>query len=224
MAKQLKEYEFAVIATDTVIFTIKNEELNVLLIKMKKNLFQGLWAIPGGLVKPNESVDSSAKRNLFEKTRMKDVYLEQLYTFGKINRDPSGRVVAVAYFALIPASDARLKTLKDSDDTDWFPVNRLPKLAYDHDEIVNFAVERLKSKLAYTNIAYGLLPEEFTLSDLQKIYEIILDRKMDKRNFRKKILSLNLLSKTGNKTQGKAHRPANLYRFREKSPKVTQIL
>ena len=224
MVKPLKKYEFAVIATDTVIFTIKDDELNVLLIKMKKKLFQGLWAIPGGLVKPNESVDSSAKRNLFEKTRMKDVYLEQLYTFGKINRDPSGRVVAVAYFALIPASDIRLKTLKDSDDTDWFPVNLLPELAYDHDKIVNFAVERLKSKLAYTNIAYGLLPEEFTLSELQKIYEIILDRKMDKRNFRKKILSLKLLSRTGNKTQGKAHRPANLYRFREKSPRVTQIL
>ena len=224
MVELQKKYEFAVIATDIVIFTIKDEELNVLLVKVKKDLLRGLWAVPGGLVKPNESVDASAKRNLFEKTKMKDVYLEQLYTFGGIGRDPHGRVVSVAYFALIPAGDPRLKTSKFHEDVDWFAVNHLPGLAYDHDEVIRFAVDRLRGKLAYTNIAYSLLPEEFTLSELQRIYEIILYEKLDKRNFRKKILSLKLLIKTDKKTSGKAHRPASLYRFRQRRPRVIQIL
>ena len=221
MSKTQTEFKFAVIATDIAILTIKDEELNVLLVKMKKDIFKGSWALPGGLVKPDESVDSSAKRNLFEKTKMRNVYLEQLYTFGEINRDPSGRVVSVAYFALIPASDINLIML---EDTYWFPIDRLPKLAYDHGEIIDTAVNRLRSKLSYTNISYGLLPEEFALSDLQKTYEIILGRNLDKRNFRKKITSLNLLKKTGNKTSGKAHRPAYLYRFVDRSPRVAQIM
>jgi 8-oxo-dGTP diphosphatase len=152
---------------------------------------------------------------------MKDVYLEQLYTFGKTDRDPSGRVVSVAYLALIPASEMDLMMVAD---TGWFPINRLPKLAYDHAEIIDVAVDRLRAKLTYTNISYGLLPEAFTLNDLQKTYEIILGKKLDKRNFRKKITSLNVLQQTGNKTFGKAHRPANLYRFTERTPRVAQIL
>ena len=224
MVKKQKRYKFTVIATDIAIFTIKDQELNVLLIKMKKEYFRGLWAVPGGLVKPTESVDSSAKRNLFEKTKMKDVYLEQLYTFGSVDRDPYGKVVSVAHFALIPDSGIKLKTSKDYDDIDWFSINRLPKLAYDHDEIIHFAVDRLRGKLTYTNIVYSLLPEEFTLSELQRIYEIILSKKLDKRNFRKKIISLKFVSKTDKKTFGKAHRPANLYRFTQRSPRIIQIL
>ncbi|MBW1849126.1 MAG: NUDIX hydrolase [Deltaproteobacteria bacterium] len=223
MEKNDKQHKFAVIATDIVIFTIKNRELCVLLIKMGKEPFKGLWAVPGGLVKSNETVDSSAKRNLFKIVKKKDVFLEQLYTFGKIDRDPSGRVVSVAYFALLHDPDIFIKASNDNESIYWFPVNSLPKLAYDHKEIIHFAVERLRAKLTYTNIMFSLLPKEFTLSELQKKYEIILCEKLDKRNFRKKIMALNLVKKTDKRTSGKAHRPAHLYQFAQRSPKLIPL-
>ncbi|MCK4553424.1 NUDIX hydrolase [Candidatus Parcubacteria bacterium] len=219
-----KNFKHAVIAVDMVIFTIKDNELKVLMIKMKKKPFIGSWAVPGGLVKVNESVDGSAKKHLKNKTGVNDVYLEQLYTFGGIHRDPLGRVVSVAYFALIPGKGLKLHTTDEYDNVKWFSVNKLPKLAYDHKEIVKCAVSRLRSKLEYTNIVYSLLSDEFTLSDLQKTYEIILGKKLDKRNFRKKILSLNLIKKTSRKVIGEACRPAILYKFIKKSPQMVKIL
>jgi len=224
MPQTATKYKFAVIATDVVIFTIKNNKLQVLLIKMKKKPFTNQWACPGGLVKPNESVDSSAKRQLKTKTGVSDVYLEQLYTFGKINRDPFGRVVSVAYFALIPNAKLKLKTTKEYADVKWFQIDKLSKLAYDHTEIVKTAVERLKAKLTYTNIVYGLLSKEFTLTELQQVYEIILKKNIDKRNFRKKILSLRLVKKTNKQKSGEANRPADLYTFIKKSPQIIEIL
>lgn len=224
MTNVAKKYKFAVIATDIAIFTVQEGQLKVLLIRMKKAPFRGKWASPGGLVRPDESVDQAAKRHLVAKTGVRNVYLEQLYTFGKVHRDPFGRVVSVAYFALIPSAGIRLKTTQDYGDVAWFPVRKLPKLAYDHVEIVRHALARLQAKLEYTNIAYSLLLNEFTLTDLQQIYEIILDKKFDKRNFRKKILSLHLLKTLGKKRRGSANRPAELYGFAQRKPMKVQIL
>ncbi len=219
-----KNFTHAVIATDIVIFTIKDDDLKVLMIKMKKDPFKNLWAVPGGLVKVDESVDSSAKNHLRNKTGVGNVYLEQLYTFGGVDRDPLGRVVSVAYFALVPGDNLQLKTTADYEDVDWFSVEDLPGLAYDHKKVIKVAIERLRAKLEYTNIVYSLLPREFTLTEMQKIYETILKREIDKRNFRKKILSLGIIKKTENKTSGGASRPAYLYKFKSRKPEVIEII
>lgn len=224
MIKIRKKYKFAVMAADVVIFTVRNDKLNVLLIQMKKRPYTNRWAAPGGLVRPDESVDNAAKRHLFDKTGVKNVYLEQLYTFGKVNRDPFGRVVSVAYFALIPGDNLILRTTEEYEDIKWFPIKKLPRMAYDHKEILMYAAKRLQAKLEYSNIAYSLLPKEFVLSELQRVYEIILNRKIDKRNFRKKILSLGLVTRLKKKRLGLANRPAELYRFTKRKPEIAKIL
>lgn len=224
MTRLSQKYKFAAIATDVVIFTVIAESLHVLLIKMKKHPYEKCWAIPGGLVKPDESVDAAARRQLALKTGVKNIYLEQLYSFGDVHRDPFGRVVSVAYFALIPNANVNLKTTDEYGEVAWFPVSDLPQLAYDHTKIISTALFRVKSKLEYTNIVYSLLPDEFTLHDLQKIYEIILDRKLDKRNFRKKFFSLKLVQATGKKQRGEANRPAELFRFVKRSLQRVEIL
>lgn len=220
----LQQFVHAILATDIVIFTIQDGKLKVLLIKMTREPYIGSWAIPGGLIAPDESADEAALRHLRAKTNVKDVYLEQLYTFGSVNRDPRGRVVSVAYFALIPSTNISLKTTEDYGGIDWFPVKKLPELAYDHREIIAKAVDRLKSKLAYSTISYSLLPKEFSLSELQTVYEVILARHLDKRNFRKKILSLGLIRSTGKKRRGDANRPAELYTFKKRIPEFVDIL
>jgi 8-oxo-dGTP diphosphatase len=212
------------VAVDLVIFSIVDGMLCVALIQMKKKPFEDMWAFPGGLVGLKESVDAAAKRDLKEKTDISNVYLEQLYTAGDVDRDPLHRVVSVAYFALINSEKVTLKTSKKYKDIRWFPVNKLPRLAYDHSEMSKIALARLKSKLEYTNIVYGLMPESFTLSHLQQVYEIILGRKLDKRNFRKKIHSLRLLKKTGLFDRKTTRRPASLYKFKERKSKIIEIL
>lgn len=224
MTKIKKRYKFAVIATDIVIFTIKDSKLQVLLIKMKKKPYENCWAAPGGLIQPNESVNEAAKRLLKDKAGVKNVYLEQLYTFGKVDRDPFGRVVSVAYFALVPEAKHNPKTTKEYDDIRWFPINSLPRLAYDHKEMTSLSLERLQAKLGYTNIVYSLLPNFFTLSELQEIYEIILGKKLDKRNFRKKVHQVKLVKKTGKTTLGAPNRPAELYKFASKKPEIIDVL
>lgn len=224
MTKPKQKYKFAVIATDVVIFTIENNLLKALLIEMKKEPYTKHWALPGGLVRPAESLNKAAVRHLAQKAGVKDAYLEQLYTFGDINRDPFGRVVSVAYMALVASSGLKLKTTKEYIDVRWFPVNHLPSLAYDHKDIIAYAIARLKAKLEYTNIVYSLLPAEFTLGALQNIYEIIQGKKMDKRNFRKKILSLKLVRPLDRKERGRANRPPELYSFAKRSPQIVQIL
>ncbi|MCP4688181.1 MAG: NUDIX domain-containing protein [Desulfobacterales bacterium] len=219
-----QKHKYVVIAADTIIFTIKEDALNVLLIEMKKEPRAGRWAVPGGLVKPEESVDAAAKRHLEACTGISHVYLEQLYTFGRVDRDPFGRVVSVAYFALIPWEDVRLNSSRSRTDIQWREVSRLPELAYDHGEMIRRAVERLKAKIEYTNIAYSLLPPRFTLTELQKIYEIILGRTLDKRNFRKKIVSLKIVEKTGDAVSGKAHRPAALYKFTTRDIQMVRVI
>ena len=212
------------IATDVVIFTIEGGILKVLLIAMKKRPFENHWAMPGGLVGGRETLEDSAMRHLVNKTGVRDVYLEQLATFGDPKRDPFGRVVSVAYMALISSQTLHLKTTKEYAGVAWFPFSKLPSLAYDHKVIVAAAHKRLVGKLAYTNIAYGLLPKEFALSELQSTYETILGRRLDKRNFRKKLLSLSLVTSTKKYRREGAHRPALLYRFTRHSPTVVPVL
>lgn len=217
------KHKHAVIATDVVIFTIEEGELKVLLIKMKKSPYQKHWAVPGGLVRGDEALDDSARRHLADKTGLRNLYLEQLAAFGEPKRDPFGRVVSVAYFALIPVGTRELKTTEEYGGVAWFPIKRLPPLAYDHKAIVGEALARLKAKLEYTNIVYGLMPSEFTLTELQRVYEIILDRSLDKRNFRKKILELKVIVSAKGKRAG-AYRPAQLYRFKEHKPVFVEVL
>lgn len=213
-----------IVAVDLVIFSILNNDLHVAVIQMKKKPFTGMWAFPGGLVHGSESVDDAAIRELSEKTGLTDVYLEQLYTFGEIDRDPLKRVVSVVYYALIDGTHVTLKTSSKYSDIQWLPLHELPRLSYDHNHIARVAHDRLKSKLSYANIAYSLLPKRFTLSELQKVYEIILDQPLDKRNFRKKILELRILKPTKKFRTDGAHRPALLYEFKERKPKIINIL
>ena len=204
------------VTVDLAIFTVNVETLKVLLAKRAEEPFAGRWSLPGGFLKTGESLEAAAQRVLQEKTGVREVYLEQLYTFGQPDRDPRSRVITVSYFALIPWTNLEKPASEKVSTLDWFPVDEVPLLAFDHNEILAYAVERLRAKAGYSNIVYGLLPTRFRLSDLQKIYEIILNEELDKRNFRKKMLATELLKETGQKDQAGAHRPAMLYQFKKK--------
>jgi len=203
------------VSVDAVIFTIINDKLEVLLVKRRIEPFKDYRAIPGGFVLDNESLEEAAYRELKEETNVNNVYLEQLYTFWDPKRDPRWYVVTVSYLALSPREKLTLKAGSDAKEAKFFPVDKLPKLAFDHNKIINYALERLKWKLTYSNIAKFLLPEKFTLTQLQKVYEIILGKKLDTRNFRKKIEKLWIIECTGEKEVGVNHRPALLYRFKD---------
>lgn len=209
------------VAVDVAVCTVRDRALHVLLARTTGGPFPGAWALPGGLVHHDESLDDAAARELFERTGLDDVYLEQLYTFGRPDRDPAARVVSVAYVGLIP--HAQRFPAVDPRPVAWSPIRRIPSLAYDHAEVVRMAVARLRAKLQYTNLVYTLLPAAFTLSELQAVYEAILGRRLDRRNFRKKILSTGLLAALGRQRRG-AHRPATLYRFRRRRPMTVAIL
>lgn len=219
-----KAFDHPVVAVDVVVFTLVNKELKVLLLELSEEPFSGKWALPGGLVTNSETLEESAHRHLVTKASIKDAYIEQLYTFGDPKRDPKGWVVSVAYMALLPEYAQALETIGRYKSINWHSVKSLPSLAYDHAQIIDVARKRLKGKLSYTNIVYALLQKEFTLTDLQEVYESILGRELDKRNFRKKIDSLGLVVKLGKKTQGGAHRPANLFKFKSQSPQEVEIL
>jgi 8-oxo-dGTP diphosphatase len=210
------EYEQPAVTVDLVIFTVSAEKLKALLVKRAREPYAGSWSIPGGFLKLGESLDDAAVRVMHEKTGVREVYLEQLYTFGRPERDPRTRVITVTYIALIPWQDLVQPESGKVTDLGWFDVNELPGLAFDHREILIYAVNRLRAKATYSNIVYGLLPVDFRLSDLQKIYEIITDRPLDKRNFRKRMLATGLLKGTGKKELTGAHRPAMLYCFKKR--------
>ncbi len=212
------------VAADAVIFTVREGKLQVLLIGMKKVPYVGAWAVPGGLIGEEETAEACARRILREQTGVADAYLEQLAAFDAPNRDALGRVVSVAYVALMPSDDVELTTTEKYADVRWWPVARLPKLAYDHKDVIGVALTRIRAKLAYTNVAWSLLPKEFPLSDLQSVYETILGRVMDKRNFRKKLLALDIVEPTGKLARGGAHRPAELYRFRRRTLEHVDVL
>jgi 8-oxo-dGTP diphosphatase len=214
MGKYTYTYPRPALTVDVVILSLRENGLQVLLIERGEPPFLRTWALPGGFVKMEESLEAAANRELAEETGLDTAYLEQLYTYGKPDRDPRGRVVSVAYFALIPANALiRAAGGTDAAQAAWFPVDELPELAFDHQEILEYAIRRLRYKLEYTAVGFELLPEEFTLSELQNTYEIILGEKIDKRNFRRRILSASIIEPTSHKRTGEG-RPALLYRYR----------
>jgi 8-oxo-dGTP diphosphatase len=200
------------LTVDIVIFTIERGALKVLLVKRGIEPFAGRYAIPGGFVLENESLDQAAMRELREETGVAEVYLEQLYSFGDPKRDPRGRVITVAYYALISAAHSQLRAGSDAAAAAWFAVDAVPDLAFDHPKILAYAVERLRNKLEYTTVGFQLLPEKFSLSELQEVYEAILGKKLDKRNFRRKLALLNILKPTAEYRRD-GRKPARLYRF-----------
>ena len=210
----LKDYPRPSVTTDIIIFTLRDGDLQVLLIRRKNPPFQGEWAIPGGFVEIHESLEEAALRELEEETGVRDVYLEQLYTFGDPDRDPRGRTITVAYFALVPATAIQPHAGSDATEARWWSVYNLPPLAFDHADILAYALQRLRYKLEYTAVGFELLPETFVLSELQAAYEVVLGEKLDKRNFRRKILSAKVIEETGAYRTGEG-RPAKLYRFRD---------
>jgi 8-oxo-dGTP diphosphatase len=212
------------VAVDNCIFAVRHGRLEVLLIQMKKKPFDYVWALPGGLMEDGETLDGAASRILEQQTGVSDVYLEQLYTFDDQSRDPDGRVISVAYVSLIPWEAHDLRTTDKYRAVRFWDVDRVPaKLAYDHREILDTARNRLAAKIQYTNCVWSLLPERFTLSELQNAYETVLHRSLDKRNFRKKILALDLVKPLGEKSSGGRHRPAMLYSFGSREPEHVEV-
>ncbi len=212
------------VTVDVAAFTAREGKLCLLLVKRGVWPFEGAWALPGGFVKLEEDLDTAARRELGEETGVSAAhYLEQLYTFGAVGRDPRTRVISVAYYALLPGLESGLAVGEPEAGTDaaearWWPLESLPDLAFDHAEIAQTALKRLRAKLGYTSVAYALLPEEFTLTELQTVYEIILGQTIDKRNFRKKMLAAEILEATPRQKRDGAHRPAQLYRFTKREP------
>lgn len=207
------EYPRPALTVDCVVFGFDAGELKVLLIQRGSLPFKGKWALPGGFVDVNEALDEAARRELLEETGLKKVFLEQLCAFGAVNRDPRERVVSVAYYALVRLAQHPAVGGSDASAAAWFPVTKLPALAFDHAEILEAALERLRSKVRYEPIGFELLPPKFTLSELQHLYEAVLQVEFDKRNFRKKLLSMNLLIPLEERVLSGAHRPAQLFRF-----------
>jgi len=201
------------LAVDCVVFSVSATDLQVMLIKRGIPPFAGEWALPGGFVRRDESLEATARRELYEETGITKIYLEQLYTFGDVDRDPRERVVTVAYYALINLKDQSIRPSTDASQAQWFPVQNLPKLVFDHERIFATAMQRLRAKVRYEPIGFELLPPKFTLPELQKLYELILGCPLDKRNFRKKILAMDLLIDLGEKETGVKRRAGKLYQF-----------
>ena len=209
------KYPHPSVTVDGVVFGYDEADLKVLLIQRAHAPHRGKWALPGGFVEIDEDLETAARRELAEETGMGDLYLEQLYTFGAPKRDPRERVISVAYYALIKLADHAVRAADDARNVAWFRVADLPALAFDHDEIIDVALRRLKGKIRYEPIGFELLPKKFPLSELQRLYETILAQSLDKRNFRKKIMSMELLADTDEVQKDVAHRAARLYRFDE---------
>src|SRR5437667_5550297 len=207
------QYPRAALTVDCVVFGFDETEIKVLLIERGLEPFKGKWALPGGFVRVDETLDKAARRELAEEAGLKDVFLEQLYTFGALKRDPRERVVSVAYYALVKLADFNTKAATDAADARWFPISKVPRLAFDHADILATALTRLKGKVRYQPIGFELLPPRFTLSQLQHLYEAVLGMDLDKRNFRKKVLSFDLLVPLKETQMAGRHRPAQLFQF-----------
>lgn len=209
------DYPRPLVTVDCVIFGLdESSRLKVLLIQRKNEPFKDLWALPGGFVEMDEPLKQAALRELEEETGVVDVFVEQLYTFGNPGRDPRGRVISVAYYALVNLEEHPVQAASDARHVRWFEVEELPQLAFDHQEILQVAIQRLRAKVRYQPIGFELLPEKFTLTQLQQLYETILgvEEPLNKRNFRTRILRMGVLKEVG-KQEGVAHRPAKLYTF-----------
>jgi 8-oxo-dGTP diphosphatase len=211
------------VTVDCVVFGLdKSADVRVLLIKRAYEPYKNSWAIPGGFIKENETLDAAAQRELEEETGVRNIFIEQLYTFGNLNRDPRGHVISVAYFALINLEEHPTSAATDAKDAQWFKLSELPELAFDHSEILDIAIKRLDSKVRYQPIGFELLPDKFTLSELQNLYETILGRALNRRNFRSKILKMDILEQL-ERQKDVPHRPAFLYKFnKEKYEELTK--
>lgn len=207
-------YHYPAVTVDLLVFTVRAGTLQILLVKRAIEPFKGLWALPGGFVRTGESLEAAAARELAEEGGLVGIHLEQLSTFGAPDRDPRGRVITVAYLALVNSDRLLPKASTDVSEAAWFSTKELPKLAFDHRSIVDCGLERLRGKLGYTNIAFALLPDEFRLSELQQVYEAILAHPLDKRNFRKWVQHSGVLLPTRKVVRHGAHRPARLFRFK----------
>lgn len=209
-------YPRPALTVDCVVFGLDNSHsLKVVLIQRKLPPFEGEWALPGGFVRLDESLENAARRELREETSLVDVFLEQLYTFGAPGRDPRERVVTVTYFALVNLRDHTVQAATDAVRAQWFSVESLPTLAFDHAQILSMALARLQSKIRYAPIGFELLPQKFTFFQLQKLYETVLGKELDKRNFRKKFLKMELLQELDEFDDSAPHRPPRLYQFDE---------
>jgi 8-oxo-dGTP diphosphatase len=205
------------VSVDAVVFGYDQEHgISLLLIKRRYDPFQKMWALPGGLVLNGESIDDAVNRELKEEAGIDVNYLEQLYTFGAPDRDPRNQVVSVAYFGLIRPKDFQLSAQTDAEDVAWFSIKKLPRLAFDHKKIIDMALKRLRGKITYEPVGFELLEKEFPFSDLENLYQTLLDQDIDRRNFKKKIMSLGILEETDSTIQRKAGRPARLFKFNRK--------
>lgn len=214
MTQYCYDYPRPALTVDIVIFSLRDDRLQVLLIQRGEAPYKGMWALPGGFVRMDESLEEAALRELEEETGLEDAYLEQLFTYGEIDRDPRGRVVTVSYFALIPTDKkVRFEGGSDVNRASWFPIDMLPELAFDHAVMVGYALRRLRYKLEYSAVGFELLPDSFTLTELQETYEIILGEKLDKRNFRRRVLEAGVIETTPGMRSGEG-RPARLFRYK----------
>jgi 8-oxo-dGTP diphosphatase len=209
----LKEFFHAAFSVDNVVFGFDESDLKVLLIYRGAEPFKGKWALPGDLVYLKENLEIAAQRVLYDLTGLDNIFMQQFHTFGNVSRHPFGRVITVAYYALIKIGDYDINASSWAEQAKWFSVNDLPDLAFDHDEILEFAKQSFMEKARRQPIGFELLPKQFTLTQIQHLFEAILESKFDTRNFRKKILSMNLLIDTKELEKGKANRPAALYKF-----------
>lgn len=209
-------YPHPAVSTDIVVFTVRDARLHFLSVRRARPPFENAWALPGGFVQIDEALDASAARALKMETGVSRIFLEQLYTFGRPDRDPRERVISVGYYALLPSDKLRVRAGGESHETAWFSLDEPPGLAFDHADIVAAAHQRLVAKLDYSTIAFEFMPKQFTLSQLQEVYEILLNEPLDKRNFRKKILSLELLEETGRLNRNGNYRPAREYRLKNR--------
>lgn len=225
MIKELKRIIGPALTVDVVAFTVKEDNLCILLLKLEHGRTKNKWVLPGCFVGLEEKLSETAKRALSQKANININYLEQLYTFGdNVERDTRGRVVSTGYFALVDYRKFNLKTTEGYSDINWFPIDNLPEIGYDHKEIIEKAIIRIRNKIQYSNIACHLLPRYFTLSSLQKVYEAVLGRSLDKRNFRKKVLSIGVIRETKEKEKLTTYRPPKLYKFVSKKHKEVELV
>ncbi|WP_430967321.1 NUDIX hydrolase [Spongiimicrobium sp. 2-473A-2-J] len=204
------------LTVDAVVFGYESGNISVLLVKRKYKPYEDSWALPGGFVLADETLEQAVERELSEETGVKINYLEQLYTFGGLGRDSRGRVVSVAYFGLVKPNTFKLSASTDAKKAEWFNINSLPKLAFDHRKIVATAIERLQGKITYEPIGFELLEKKFPFSDLEKLYTTLLGREIDRRNFKKKIASLKVLDELDEKVSKGPGRPGSLFSFNKK--------
>jgi len=201
------------LSIDCLVFGFRNTRLQLLLVEHGEGIIRGKWALPGGWVRYNEDIDAAADRLLTDLTGVRNIYLEQLKAFGAVHRYPGKRVITIGYFALIRPENYRLNAGFTASDVSWYDLKDIPPLPYDHQEIVDFGFGMLKKKVRYEPIGFNLLPRKFTLLQLQELYEAILEEKLDKPNFRRKMMKMKLLVPCNEKQKKVSHRAANLYRF-----------